>query len=511
MKPYGRKPLDIFSFLILGLVALGCFLLAPVPLGGQATYVMISGNSMEPNFHRDDLAIVRRETAYQVGDVVTYYNAELAHNVIHRIIGMEQNYFVLKGDNNSWIDSYHPNHDEIVGKLWLYIPGMGKVIEWTRIPINMAIITAAMGGILMASTFTKPPQRGKKVQNKPGNFGTLEILFSMLGLLALAFIALGIFAFTSPASRARGGLKYQQAGIFFYSAAGTPGIYDTDTIHSGEPIFPKLTCSLNLGFAYNLAANELQQASGVQQLSAQVTDDQSGWQRTIQLTPQGTFDGASFSTSATLDLCQIEALVASVEEETGFHPNMYTLVITSYVSAAGKIAGQEFRDKFEPRLVFKFDKLHFYLNVDDSQVDPLHFSKDGVVSMNGTEENTISLLGLQHRVVDLRVISVVGLILCFAGASLLAMIVYSATQRSQDTLIRMKYGSMLVDVYDRGIETFSPMIDVATIDDLAKIAERQNSMILHMVRDFLHFYFVQNNGTTYRYVASDGKNGPAKP
>jgi len=32
-------------------------------------------------------------------------------------------------------------------------------------------------------------------------------------------------------------------------------------------------------------------------------------------------------------------------------------------------------------------------------------------------------------------------------------------------------------------------------------------MILHMVINFLHYYLVQNNGTTYRYVVSTGKTG----
>jgi len=510
MKTYGRKSFDIFIFMLLGLLALGCVMLAPIPMGGQATYVIISGNSMEPNFHLGDLAIVHQETTYQIGDIVTYQNAELGKNVIHRIIGLEPGHFILKGDNNSWIDSYHPGGNEIVGKLWIYIPGMGKIIEWTRIPINLAIITAAMGGVLMASTFTSPPKRGKNVKNKSGNFGFLEVSLSALGFLALVFLGLGIFAFTRPVVRTKDNLQYQQVGIFFYSAAGTPGVYDTDTVHSGEPIFPKLTCSLNLGFAYNLAGNQLQDVSGMQQLSAKVTDDQSGWQRTIQLTPQAAFNNASFSTNATLDLCQIEALVASVEAETGFHPNTYTLVIISDVSTAGKIAGQEFHDTFEPRLIFKFDKLHFYLNVDNSQIDPLHFSKEGVISANGTEENTMSIFGFEPRVIDLRVISALGLCLSFAGALLLGMVFYNTGKRSQEAFIRMKYGTLLVDVYDRGIETLSPMIDVATIDDLAKIAERQNTMILHMARDFLHFYFVQNNGTTYRYVVSDGKNGPVK-
>ena len=482
----------------------------PIQLGGQAAYVIISGNSMEPGFHLGDLVIVRQSAAYQVGDIVTYYNAELSQNVIHRIIGLGPGYFILKGDNNSWIDSYQPVKDEMVGKLWLHIPNAGKVIEWLRAPISLALLIAAMGGVLMTSTLTNQPQQRGKNKQKPANWGWMEIALSVLGLAILLFLFLSILAFTRPTSRTLDDMPYQQAGTFFYSAAGKAGVYDSDTVRSGEPVFPKLTCQINLGFAYNLTGVLLQDVTGTQQLSAKITDDESGWQRTIVLNTPAPFSGPSFSTSATLDLCQIEELVSSVEEETGFHPNIYTLNIVPYVSVAGKIAGQEFHDTFEPQLTFKFDKLHFYLAQGEAQVDPLNFSKQSILSGAGEEDNTLSLLGLEFRIIDVRVISVLGLFLLLVGASVAGLTIYNTAQRSQDTFIRLRYGSLLVDVYDRGLETISPIIDVASIDDLAKIAERQSAMILHLVRDSLHFYFVQSNGTTYRYVMSEAKNGMLK-
>ena len=36
-------------------------------------------------------------------------------------------------------------------------------------------------------------------------------------------------------------------------------------------------------------------------------------------------------------------------------------------------------------------------------------------------------------------------------------------------------------------------------------------MILHMTLNFLHYYLVQSNGVTYRYVTSAGKRGTAEP
>jgi len=54
------------------------------------------------------------------------------------------------------------------------------------------------------------------------------------------------------------------------------------------------------------------------------------------------------------------------------------------------------------------------------------------------------------------------------------------------------------------------LIDVTTIDELAKLAERHSTVILHMTLNSLHCYLVQCNGITYRYVFSTGKRGVAE-
>src|SRR5688572_1474569 len=92
---------------------------APATLGGKVSYVIVNGISMEPGYYLGDLTIMRKAATYQVGDVVTYHDAEMQAYVIHRIIGVDQDRFILKGDNNSWIDAYRPTHEEIIGKLWI--------------------------------------------------------------------------------------------------------------------------------------------------------------------------------------------------------------------------------------------------------------------------------------------------------------------------------------------------------------------------------------------------------
>ena len=507
MEKNSRLSLVILNLILIVSLVTIWLAFAPTRAGGRAAYVMVNGNSMEPGFHRGDLAIVRKAGIYQVGDVVTYRDARMGAFVIHRIIGVEQDHYILKGDNNSWIDAYHPTQEEIIGKLWVHAPKLGRAMEWLRLPVNTALIIGLLGGILMVSMMTQPSKNGKrKLRTSGSSVGWFEPTLYTLGFMALVFLALSIYAFGNPVTRAADDIKYQQSGAFFYSAAGAPGIYDSDTLHSGEPIFPRLTCFVNIGFAYTVAGDQIQDVVGTQQLNARVTDEKSGWQRTIPLQGATTFSGNSYSTMSTLDLCQVQALVASVEEETGFRPMTYTLTVTPHVAITGKAAGQDLYDSFDANLVFDFDEVHFYLANKDPEVDPFRSYQEGFVNNPGTQANMISVLGIKFNVLAARILGTAGLLISLVSLLFLGLYVFEISKRSPEALIRIKYGSMLMDVSERGFDSIASMIEVPTVEDLVKLAERQNAMIMHITRDHRQYYLVQSNGTTYRYALGDNQN-----
>jgi len=85
-----------------------------------------------------------------------------------------------------------------------------------------------------------------------------------------------------------------------------------------------------------------------------------------------------------------------------------------------------------------------------------------------------------------------------------------SARQSQEASISLRYGPLLVNVYERDFAPAAMLIDVTTIDELAKLAERHSTVILHMTFNFLHCYLVQCSGITYRYVFSTGKRGVAE-
>lgn len=128
-----------------GLVAACALILfLPVSFGGPASYVVTDGVSMLPRFKADGLVITRSESSYHVGEVVAYHNHQLGKVVMHRIVRMDGERYVFKGDNNDFADQYHAKRSDLVGKEWVYWPGGGRYLKMLRSPLTFAIVIAAI-------------------------------------------------------------------------------------------------------------------------------------------------------------------------------------------------------------------------------------------------------------------------------------------------------------------------------------------------------------------------------
>jgi EAL domain-containing protein (putative c-di-GMP-specific phosphodiesterase class I) len=65
---------------------------------------------------------------------------------------------------------------------------------------------------------------------------------------------------------------------------------------------------------------------------------------------------------------------------------------------------------------------------------------------------------------------------------------------------------MLVNVQEHSLASSNPAVDVLSMDDLVKMAEKNNSVILHESQGTIHNYFLQDNQITYRFSIGNGKN-----
>jgi signal peptidase len=135
----------------IALVVLVCLFwaqyLRPQLLGGNAAYVLVSGKSMLPRYHTGDLVLVERQSSYHVGQLISYRvpkgDPMAGAEVIHRIIGGDaQHGFIVKGDNRTAPDVWHPKPRDIVGAKALRIPNAVLVLQFLRSPFFLALLAA---------------------------------------------------------------------------------------------------------------------------------------------------------------------------------------------------------------------------------------------------------------------------------------------------------------------------------------------------------------------------------
>lgn len=491
------------------LVALGALWIAFAPLqfGGQAGYVIVNGISMEPGFHKGDLVILRQAESYQVGDVVTYRHPTIGP-VIHRIIAFDLDRFVFKGDNNSWVDSYHPTGAELMGRLWIHLPGLGRWVEHLREPRAAAALAGLVGVVIMAPLI-KPMKRRERrpagVKSSaatpavPGPLASEGVFFGLATLL-LASLVLAIFAFTRPLTRtASETLRYTQSAQFHYSATAPAGIYDSTTIRTGEPIFLSLTPNMAISATYALRSPSPRSIAGRAALVAQVSDD-TGWQRRIELQPPQPFTGDTVTVAGTLDLRLIAAMIGDLERETNIDRMQYTVKVLPEVELDGLLGGEQLQERFAPDLQLTLDDHQLQVTkLEELAASGFARSKDGVLPHQFEQPNHLSLLVLRPEVRTLRWVAALGLLLVGGLLGWLTLATLRVARRSQSAAIALKYGSLLIEGAHGPRDRRERIVHVATIDDLAKLALREGRLMVHTHAGEQDVYAVREADTVYVY------------
>ena len=183
-------------------IALVWIFLAPRQVGGNVFYVIVYGNSMEPLFKLGDLVLLRPSINYKVNDTIAYFNPNLNNYIFHRIIDVDANRYILKGDNNAWIDAYQPQYNEILGKLWLRIPYLGKVFQVLRNPVIISLGIGSSGLMLFYALFIRKDNNVEKENNRRfNNIGRIQIALSILIAVFLFALFLAIISYSKQSKR----------------------------------------------------------------------------------------------------------------------------------------------------------------------------------------------------------------------------------------------------------------------------------------------------------------------
>lgn len=509
----------IRSTLIILLLATALWMIfGPVQLGGPVAYVIISGNSMEPEIELGDLVIARRAQDYEISQAVVYQHPQIGF-VYHRIVAQEEGSYILKGDNNDWLDSYQPSENEILGVGRFVIPGAGNLVRTLREPLNFTLF-AFIIIIIGASLFLIPNRERirKKVRgsvktmkkNQPLSAGdTRQELLLFIGLLAMVSLVFGLVSFTKPLTRIiSNDLVYFQEGEFSYTALDRDNLYDNNQIQTGEPVYTRLACEIEMDFGYDLIPMGNGQISkegfsGTYQLDA-IISDADGWKRTFNLIPETDFEGTKVQSQMDFDLCQAQALIIDKEQKTDTTNRWYDFTIYPRVVIAGTLGGLPLEAIYQPEIGFQLDAN--ILRMADNP-EGLNLSQEGRIEATQVVNNTMQLFGQEITVVLARRIGVLGLAFSFLAAVLPAWSLYKDWRASDVSRIQVQYHPLLVDIQEGSLaQGTDQVVDVTSFADLTKMAERYGAMIFHENKGLFHRYSVQDEQVVYQYIL-DGTRG----
>lgn len=137
------------SFLLGAALLLVWFvMLRPFSLGGPAVYIIVAGSSMEPALHSGDLTVMQRHNIYAQGDIVAFMVRDSI--VTHRIVGgTATEGYIVQGDNKEAPDQWRPTADQILGRMWLHVPHVGRYLLILRQPWVFAIVVGALACLLL--------------------------------------------------------------------------------------------------------------------------------------------------------------------------------------------------------------------------------------------------------------------------------------------------------------------------------------------------------------------------
>lgn len=492
---------------------LGFVLVAPTSLGGTAHWVVTTGNSMEPGIHAGDLVIARPESGYRIGDVVAYPSDTLGGTVVlHRIIGHSPGGLVTRGDNNDWIDPDRPRSSQILGEMWLHIPGGGRMVSvfanpYLILALMVGMVALTVGGVAARRSRrrrgapTKGARRRTAVSGPRGRGGgvVLPPVTQWAAMAALVFAGVAVFAFAQPlTTRGEADVDFLNSADLGYTArVQTPGVYASNRVQTGDPVFLSLAPKIETSMHYRLQATA-SEVSGTVQAVARISAG-NGWEHTTTLTePQG-FTGPQVKQTTTVDFIELRRAAQAAEQAAGTTFGAYTVNISYDIEVNGSINGLPVETSYQPKLSFSLDPAQAVPLAETTQdIDAadglVHTSEPGQLTKATVTENTI---GLGGRAVPVRWLRTGGIALAVLTGAVAALSL-TRGRRARHTGLESLHARL---VAASNIELASrPVVDLDDAASLARLAEHHDTAVIYVPGPQGDLYHVIVDDTLYRYA-----------
>ncbi len=145
----------LYTVFVLVLVSVaGLFLISLVHVPGNIEMKIVKSGSMEPSVGTGSIVIIRPQTTYAVGDVITFgEDSRVRIPTTHRIFSIKedggQTLYTTKGDSNNEPDQDQITKSRIIGKVLLSIPYAGYILDFARQPLGFTLLIAIPAGVII--------------------------------------------------------------------------------------------------------------------------------------------------------------------------------------------------------------------------------------------------------------------------------------------------------------------------------------------------------------------------
>jgi hypothetical protein len=308
-------------------------------------------------------------------------------------------------------------------------------------------------------------------------------------------VALGVLAWSGPLEEpATSHVKTGTRMDFSYIAAvGKSAAYDGNTVNSPDPVFRKLTDTVDVHFTYH-------GDPGTVSVKAALSTP-GGWHSDIPIAGPETITGPDYEGNVRLDLKAFEAKAQAASAVTGLPAGPLSIVVTPQVTTA---AGTD----FHPGLKLSLTPLQLTLT---GAPDTLTVADTATTEQTAMTSRMLGVNGLNITTAIARIISAVLLVAALVIGAVVVIFARRTAPADEAAAIRRRYAALLVRVQPMSAPQGRPLIDVTTFPTLAKLAERYGLLVLHWNRSGVETFIVQDENITYRYRAGSDPAPAERP
>jgi hypothetical protein len=228
--------------------------------------------------------------------------------------------------------------------------------------------------------------------------------------------------------------------------------------------------------------------------------DTTGWERVLPISPVHAFTGTTATADGTFDVSAFEALVREAREQTAAPLAGISVELWPRVVVAGTVGATDVDDAFAPRLDFSYDNttLDPLPAPDAAPSAPPPFEPRRAESGSEVIPADVGLGPLSLAVGDARTMAALGIVTSLLVLVLGGALLVSRSEAAPGSPIALRHRSRVV--HARAVVPEERWVtEVDDIEDLARIADAYDRVILHVTENGSDVYLVDDGIAVYRY------------